>query len=291
MPNKRAIPTARRRRLGKELRKYRNEAKLSLDHMAGLMGAKWDGPKVSRIENATARIHGLDTTRFLAHCGVTDPEIVTEMEILARNAGKTGWWSTYDGIVPKPLEVLIDAEEEALVMRHYYATVLPGLLQTGAYAREITTATATRIPKERHPGIVDVRMGRQAVLTRPNNPPECMFVIHEALLMQKFTPHPTVMREQLLRLIDVSELPHVNLQVMPLDAGPHPGAEGNLSILKYPRPWPTLVSIEAGGESRQLEGSDAESERFLKNFELIMAAALPADRSRDLIRHHMKGLK
>ncbi|MCC9311144.1 helix-turn-helix transcriptional regulator [Kitasatospora sp. RB6PN24] len=289
MPNVRAIPTVRRRRLGRALRKYRLQAKLSLDQVAGLMGAKWDGPKVSRIENAQAKINALEVAALLGHYGVTDTEVVAALEELARNAGRTGWWSTYDGVVPQSLEDLMDAEAGAREIRAYYATVIPGLLQTGAYAREITAATAIHIPAQRHAAIVDVRMGRQANLTRPADPAEYWFVIHEALLCQKFSPHPSLMREQCLRLMDVSELANVNLQIMPLDAGPHPGARGNFSILHFPKPWPSLVSIESAGESRYLESEEA-SERFQKDFDRIVASALPADRSRDTIRKYMEGM-
>ncbi|MFD9593096.1 helix-turn-helix transcriptional regulator [Kitasatospora sp. NPDC059973] len=293
MPNVRAIPTVRRRRLGRALRKFRTGAGLSLDQVAELMntkpGAKWDGPKTSRIENANAKISAPEVVTLLGHYGVTDTETVTALEDLARTAGKPGWWSTYGGIVPPHLEDRIDAETEAKVIRAYYGTVIPGLLQTGAYAREITAATAFHIPKEQHPGIVDVRMGRQATLTRPDDPAECWFVIHEALLFQKFTPHPSLMREQLMRLLDVSELPNVNLQVMPLDSGPHPGARGNLSIFHFPKPWPSLVSTESAGVSHYIEGPEA-AERFQKDFDRIVASALPADRSRDAIRTHMEGM-
>jgi hypothetical protein len=292
MPNVRAIPTVRRRRLGRALRKFRTEAGLSLDQVAELMntkpGAKWDGPKTSRIENANAKISAPEVVTLLGHYGVTDPETITALEELARTAGKAGWWSTYGGVVPSNLEDLIDAEEQAKVVRSYYVTVLPGLLQSGAYAREITAATSFHIPKEEHPAIVDVRMGRQAALTRPN-PAEYWFVIHESLLLQKFTPHPSLMREQLLRLLDVSDLANVNLQVMPLDSGPHPGARGNFSIFHFPKPWPSLVSAESAGVSHYTEGQEA-AERFQTDFDRIVASALPADRSRDTIRTHMEGM-
>ncbi|MFC5665181.1 helix-turn-helix domain-containing protein [Kitasatospora misakiensis] len=289
MPNVRAIPTVRRRRLGKALRKYRTAAKLSLDQVAELMGERWDGPKVSRIENAQAKVNSAEVARLLEHYEVIDPEIIVPLEELARNAGKVGWWSNYGGIVPANLEIFIDAEDEARVVRSYYATVIPGILQTGAYAREITAVTATHIPKADHAGIVDIRMGRQATLTRSDDPAEYWFILHEALLLQTFSPHPAVMREQLMKLLDVSALPNVNLLIAPLDAGPHPGARGNFQIFQFRKPWPTLVAAESAGETRYLEDEEV-AERFLNDFAQILPSTLSADLSRELIRKHMEGM-
>lgn len=96
-------------------------------------------------------------------------------------------------------------------------------------------------------------------------------------MLQKFTPHPSLMREQLLRLLDVSDFANVSLQVMPLDSEPHPGARGNFSIFHFPKPWPSLVSAESAGVNHCTEGQEA-AERFQTDFDRIVASALPADR-------------
>ncbi|MFI9273253.1 helix-turn-helix domain-containing protein [Kitasatospora sp. NPDC052896] len=289
MPNMRAVPTVRRRRLGKALRQYRTDAQLSGEQVAELMGERWDGPKISRIEHATAKISAPEVAKFLDLCGVTDPEVITALEELARNAGKTGWWSNYGTTaVPQHVEDLIAAETEAKSVRCYHPNVIPGWLQTAAYAREITTATAFRIPPEEHPAIVDVRMARQAVLTQPSGLPKWRFVLHESLMMQRFVSHPSLMRDQLQRLLDVAELPNIELQIMPLTAGPHPGASGTFTIFRFPRPWPPIAMTEDRHDMRYFEGEELAGE-YEEAFERILAAALPADQSRETIKKHMEG--
>ncbi|MFF3331182.1 Scr1 family TA system antitoxin-like transcriptional regulator [Streptomyces sp. NPDC002888] len=91
------------------------------------------------------------------------------------------------------------------------------------------------------PGLLqaEVRQARQSVLTRPDGPLKVWAVIHEAALHQRFALRPTTMREQLQRLLDVADMPHVTLQVMPSDATPHPGNVGGFSWSASLRRCPT----------------------------------------------------
>jgi len=288
MPNVHATPNIRRRRLGEALRRYRNEAKLSLDQAAELMGGSWDAPKLSRIETAKGKVSARDAAVLLGHYGIADEEVVTALESLARDAGKTGWWSVYGDVVGQALQDLISSQSDAEGIRQYQPNVIPGLLQIGAYAREITTATSFHRSADDHAATAEVRIARQSILTRPGKPVKYWVVIHEALLYQRFVSHPSLMREQLRHLLDMGDLPNVTIQVMPLTAGPHPGASGNFAITQFQRPWPTLVSVEHRGEIRYREGDD-EARLFGDAFDQIVAAALPADRSRETIRNHMEG--
>lgn len=289
MPNVRAVPTLRRRRLGEALRTYRAQAALSLDQAAEQMGGSWDSPKLSRIENAKARISAKEVEALLGHYGIAEPETVAALEGMARDAGKAGWWSNYSEVAPQHLQDLISSQADAEGIRQYQPTVIPGLLQIGAYAREITAASAFDLPPDQHAAIVEVRIARQAILTRPGNPVKYWVVIHESLLLQRFASHPSLMREQLRHLLDMADLPNITLQVMPLAAGAHPGASGNFTITRFQHPWPTLISIESLADMRHQEGDPAQEKAFMEAFDRIVAAALPADQSREAIRKHMEG--
>jgi transcriptional regulator with XRE-family HTH domain len=288
MPNARAKPTLRRRQLGEALRKYRTDAGLTLEQVAAMMGGKWDNTKLSRVENAKTNISAADVGRLLREVGVVDGDVIAAMEMLARESGKIGWWSTYGSATPSSLLDLMVAQEDAESIRQYQPNVLPGLLQTGAYAREITAATAFDTPPEEHAAIVQVRVARQAILTRPSKPVQYWAVIHEALLYQRFISHPSLMREQLRHLIDMADLPNITLQVMPITAGPHPGASGTFSITQFPFPWLPLVSVEHRGGCQYVEGFE-EVRVFEATFDRIRAAALPGDQSRERIRKIMEG--
>ncbi|MCT2594350.1 helix-turn-helix domain-containing protein [Streptomyces sp. N2-109] len=280
MPNIRPVPTVRRRRLGEALRRYRNDAGLTLDSAAEAMG--WIGPKLSRIETASAHIKPDEVAALLRAYGVEDREVIDALEGLAKHARKKGWWQTYGGIVAPAYADYISLESDAESVRAYAPQLIPGLLQTAAYARETTAANAIMRTPEEAAALAEVRQARQAVLTRPGGPLKLWAVINEAVLHQRFAIRSTAMREQLRRLLDASEMPNVALQVMPLDATPHPGNAGGFHLVGFPGPMPDVVSLENLIGATYVEGVD-EVATFADAFERIVAAALPVDDSLALI--------
>lgn len=280
MPNVRPVPTVRRRRLGEALRRYRNAAGLTLDAAAGTQG--WIGPKLSRIETANGHIRPAEVVNLLTVYGITDPEVTTALEGLAKDARKQGWWQTYSGVVAPAYADYISLESDAGSIREFAPLVIPGLLQTAAYAREIIAANATTRTPEEVAALAEVRQARQAVLTRPAGALRIWAVIHEAVLHQRFAVRPHTMREQMRRLLDVSEMPNVTLQIMPLDATPHPGGAGGFSLVGFPGPMPDVVLLENLIGATYVEGID-EVQTFAAAFERIVAAALPTDDSLALI--------
>ncbi len=242
----------------------------------------WDRSKLSRIETAKARVRPPDVACLLTNYGVTSPDDVKPLEDLARDAGKKGWWQTYSDVAAPSYVDLISLEEDADSVRTYSPQLVPGLLQTGTYAREIIAATAlTRRPEEVS-ALAEMRQARQAVISRPDKPLKMRAIIHEAVLHQTFPARPDVMREQLRRLREVSELPTVTVQVMPLNASAHAGQAGGFSLVDFPHPMPSVVETENLKGSSYVEGGD-DVKLFGEAFEQIVAAALPPGDSSALI--------
>ncbi|WTX01100.1 helix-turn-helix domain-containing protein (plasmid) [Streptomycetaceae bacterium NBC_01309] len=286
MPTVPLLPTVRRRRLGGLLRRLRTETPsengrgMSLDAAAAAMG--WDPSKLSRIENAKAHIRPPDIARLLGLYRVTDDVVVAALEGLAKDASKTGWWQTYSGIVAPGYADYIALESDALQVRAYAPLLVPGLLQTAAYARETIAANAiTRTPEE-VVALAEVRQARQAVLSRPARPLKLWAVIEEAVLHRRFPDRPHLMRDQLQRLIDASEMPGVTIQVMPLDATPHPGGAGAFDLVSFPAPMPAVVQFENLKGTTYVEGTD-DIELYDDAFDRIVAAALPVGDSLTLV--------
>ncbi|MEO3807951.1 helix-turn-helix transcriptional regulator [Sphaerisporangium sp. B11E5] len=280
MPNSRPVPTVRRRRLGESLRRFRNAAGLNLDEAAAAVG--WTAPKLSRIENANAHIRRGEVIALLKAYGVTDSEVFDALETLARDAGKRGWWQTYSGIVAPAYADYISLESDAESVKTFAPLLIPGLLQTAAYAREtISGITMTRTPEE-IAALAELRLARQAVLTRPTGPLKIWAVISEAVLHQRFAVRPSTMRDQLRRLTDCAELPNITLQVMPLASTPHPGHAGGFSLVGFPTAMPDVVMLENLMGVSYVEGG-TEVSTFTDAFSRIVAAALPVDDSKALI--------
>lgn len=253
---------------------------MSLDAASAELG--WLGPKLSRIETANGHIRPAEVAPLLKVYGVTDPDVVSALEGLAKDARKQGWWQTYRGVVAPAYADYISLESDAESVHIWSPLLIPGLLQTAGYAREAVSANATTRTAEEVTALSEVRMARQAVLTRLEGPLKFWAVLHEAVLHQRFAVQPHTMRDQLRRLLDVAELPNVTLQIMPLAATPHPGGAGGFNLVGFPRPMPDVVLLENLIGATYVEGVD-EVQVFADAFERIVAAALPVDDSMALV--------
>ena len=270
------------------MRKLRDQVRISGEVASEAMG--WDRGKLSRIENAKAHLPVRDVAPLLAHYGVKDPDVVAALEGLARDANKTGWWTTYGNVVADSYRDYIGLEEDAESAHIYAQGLIPGLLQTGAYAREIITGTVPHTADD-VAALAEVRKKRQALLTdstRPTGPLKLWAVIHEAALSYRSAAQPLLMREQLRHLLDMTDLPDTTIQVMPLNAPAHPGMVGAFHVVRFPQPWPTVISLENIQGTDFVEGID-DVKAFESAFELVVAAALPVDDSRETIKKIMEG--
>ncbi|TDC79959.1 helix-turn-helix domain-containing protein [Streptomyces hainanensis] len=268
-------PTFRHLRLGTTLRTLRTQAGMTLEGAATAVG--WQTPKLSKIENARQQVRPAEVTALLGVYGVTDPDAVTALENLARDARRRGWWQNYRAVVSRAYTDYISLEDEAERICEWSPLLVPGLLQTAAYARETIGAAASSTPPNEVAALAEVRQARQAVLSRPDRPLQFWAIVHEAALHHRFAIRPTVMREQLQRILDAAELPNVTVQVMPLDSTPHPGIVGGFSLVSFPGSIPDVVLVENLGGDIYLEG-DATSP-FTTAAQRISAAALSVEDS------------
>jgi transcriptional regulator with XRE-family HTH domain len=272
-------PTVRKRQLGSVLRRMREDAGLKLDDVAER--TTLNAAKTSRIETARTGVKATDLTTLLDLYGVEDAAKREGLHNLAKNANKRGWWQTYRDSISPAYADLISLESDARNMRSYQTTLIPGLLQTAAYARATIDAINMTSTQGRVNALVEVRMARQSVLTRPE-PLEFWAIIHEAALRPRIAA-PQVMRDQLQRLVDLSALPHVSIQVLPLEATPHPGLAGSFAVVGFPGTADLdVVHVETLTSALYVE-DPAEVSIYSVAFERLRAAALPFDDSADLI--------
>ena len=128
---------------------------------------------------------------------------------------------------------LIGMEAEAKSALSWAPLIVPGLLQTDDYAREVTNGFVERIapvsPAETRRR-VEARLIRQQVLMR-DNPFRFFTVLDESALYRRFG-NRDVMQSQLSRLLDLSRRDNVSLRILPLD-GPHPIGTGPFVLLQF----------------------------------------------------------
>ncbi|MFJ4866314.1 helix-turn-helix domain-containing protein [Streptomyces sp. NPDC088748] len=290
MPNQRAKPTLRRRRLGGLLADCRNRAGLTGEEAAALVG--WHHTKLSKVENARAGVTPKDIDLLMSTYRVTDADLISALQGLARDAGKQGWWATYGDVVANPYRDYLALESDAVGIRFYGGHLVPGLLQRPQYARAIITGTSMP-PRTRQEVqvLVDVRMARQAVLSRTDRQAlKLRAVIHQSVLRQAFGGDPSIMLDQLDHLLYMSERTNVTIQVMPMSAGAHPGLLGLFSVVDFERPWPTVVQLENILGGTFVEGGE-DVQQFDAAFEGIVAEALSVDASRKEIMNCIEEIR
>ncbi|MFF3768098.1 helix-turn-helix domain-containing protein [Streptomyces sp. NPDC001922] len=280
-----SAPTVRRRRLGTKLRALRDGRGLTLEDVAE-KSASTERPltiaKLSRLETARSAAKPDDIGHLLDLYEVTDDELRTALLALTREGGQRGWWQSYRGVLSPVYEDLISLEAEATSVCTWQMGAIPGLLHTGEYAREIITATAMSAAVEAQvDALVEVRLARQAVLTR-EQPIDLWAIIAEGALHAK-SVGDGVMREQLSRLLSLSRRPNVNIQILPTRTPPHVGQIGSYSVLGFEGHTDLDVAHTESLTSTLYVENPEQVGIYRAAFERLRAAALPVEASTERI--------
>jgi uncharacterized protein DUF5753/helix-turn-helix protein len=234
-------PSVLRMLLGIQLRRYREAGGIAPEKAGYEIRASRS--KISRMENGHTGFKERDVADLLTFYGVTDDQVRAGMLSLARQSNAQSWWAKYDDILPDWFEAYLGLEEAASLIRIYEIQFVHGLFQTADYARAVTTIGRRSAPAEAIERRVSLRMQRQSLLTGPD-PPRLWSIIDEAALRRPIGGRE-VMRAQLKHLIEVADLPHVTLQVVPFRSGGQAAAGGSFTILRFAEPdLPDAVYIE-----------------------------------------------
>ena len=222
-------PTIRRRRLGAELRRMRETAKLSLEQVAQHL--ECHRATISRLELGRSALRSRDLRQLLALYGITDQDRVDAYVALARTGLQRGWWQEYQDTLPPTYTDYIALESDATYLRVFQPLLLPGLLQTDAYARAITGTLPTRMTDTELDLYVRVRSERRSVIDSGRT--RFCGIVSEAALR---TPvgGPDTMEDQLRHLLKVTQLSNVSLQVLPFRMGEHAGLHGPFVLMSFP---------------------------------------------------------
>jgi transcriptional regulator with XRE-family HTH domain len=261
----RRSPTVRERRLARALRQLRDDAGLTIEEVGEKL--ELSASTISRMETAQVGIRARDLRDLLDTYGVTGTQRDQLLQI-ARERRQQQWWQEYKDL---PNIAVAGLEADASTIWQYSTQLVPGLLQTEAYARVVLEAIrldAKPVDIERR---LELRIHRQERLTS-ENAPEYWVVLDEGVVRRQ-VGGPTVMAEQLGQLIEAARLSNVTLQVLPFTSGAHAGMDGEFTILHYRESSdPDVVYIENTGNDLYLESSEV-TRRYNKIFDHLRAAA------------------
>ncbi|MEU8643665.1 helix-turn-helix transcriptional regulator [Streptomyces sp. NBC_01281] len=286
MSEPRSAPTVGQVVLGRRLLDLRERAGLKREQAARILRVA--PATVRRMEMAEVSLKIPYLQLLLKSYGVSDEEAEAFVQ-LAEDANKPGWWQRFHDILPDWFSMHVSLEGAAALLRSYEPHFVPGLMQTEDYARGVMKAGAIGQTRpediERH---VALRMQRQDLLVR-EDAPRIWAVMDETALLRPIGG-PEVMRAQIDKLLEVTELPNVTLQVMPFSNGPHPGTYGPFVLFRFAMPeLPDMVYSE------YLTGAvylDARSEvaTHLEVMDRMAAQAATAHRTKEILRDLRKEL-
>ncbi|MFC6014823.1 helix-turn-helix domain-containing protein [Plantactinospora solaniradicis] len=279
MPAAQPSPILRRRRLGVELRKLRESAKLTGDQVIEAVG--WaSASKLSRLENGRSRPDLRDVLDLLDLYKVTGP-LRDELTAITGEAGDIrSWLRSYPVMTPRQ-RGYAELEAGCAEIREYSPVIVPGLLQTKAYVklRILSSRQLVNDPDRDDTEDTDTevaaRLARQSLLTRDVEPPHYSAVIEEAALGVRAGPRDVV-RAQLIQLRKLAMLPNVTLQVLLAEQTiadwylPHTA----FSLYRFAEPQdPETLAIEGLSTNLMLTDQD-EISTYSVVFEWLQDSAL-----------------
>lgn len=267
-------PVVQRLLLGDELRALRDAAGLTVEQTEAHLKEqlpKWYRTKLNKIENGNLKVDEVELSVLLKVFRV-DGSTTARVHQLAKEARRKGAPTR----VPDWSKQYVSLERSAGEIRVWSGDLVPGLLQTTAYARETLSVSMVISPADVAP-MAAAREERGDRLFARGAPRVWALLGEEALM--RAVGEPAVMRGQLARLRDFSLLDNLILRIVSLAAGPHP-------IIGYPF---TLIYVEPSkatiGYVESLTNAD-----YVKNpttytlaFDRVMRLALSEDDSRALL--------
>ncbi|MFE0021347.1 helix-turn-helix domain-containing protein [Amycolatopsis sp. NPDC059021] len=264
-------PMLSKLRLARRLRRLRERARMSLDEAAALLDTSRSTLQRMETGETYADVHFVRSAMDVYDC--RDDEMID----LARHAKTQGWWRAY-GI---PNRGYIGSEAGASLVQCWQLANMPGLLQTEDYMRAALGSVGVRSP-QRLENDVQARLFRQRRLVDEDAPLRLEAIVDEAVLRRPIGGR-TVLRSQLLRLIEATTLPTVSLQVMPHSEKANMGMDGAFTILRFEDgDHPDLVHLGSVPGHMEFEGS-AKLERVKLCFARLREEALSVDDSVEFI--------
>ncbi|WP_280263446.1 helix-turn-helix domain-containing protein [Nocardia wallacei] len=277
------------RALGRQLQKYRERAGLTQNAVA--KAVETSPQTYGRLEDGQK--HNITNLVLNAICdklGVSDEErrllLTLAEEVRAARKSDGNWWRAYVDELSTGFDHYMSLEQAARRMTTLQLSLMPGLLQTPAYRRQLIWAENPAVSPDEVERRIELAMRRQDRLTDPQF--EVSFLISEAILRQR-TGGISVMSDQVNHLLEVGNLSGVSIRVVPFGATNPIGAVcGSFVLLEFP-PLPStrlteppVVFVEGFTGAAYLERED-EVARYRDAIGHIRRIALDEKSSYDLI--------
>ncbi|QUH00982.1 helix-turn-helix transcriptional regulator [Saccharopolyspora erythraea] len=183
-----------------------------------------------------SRVPNIETVAMILAAIRVSPAERERILDLARNVREPNWLTVGMNGIPQQLAGVVECERAAKSIVEWAPMLVPGLLQTLEYTREIKRASGlSQADTELR---VMLSASRSEVITR-RDPIGFHALIGEAALHDEIGSC-AVMREQLERLVERAARPNITIQIVPQRLGWHPGLAGPFVLYEFPDTSPVV---------------------------------------------------
>jgi hypothetical protein len=262
--------TIAKRRLARLLTEARENTGYTANTVCDILN--WGRGKVGRFEANQWKRPELSDVRDLIRIYEIGDELREQIEDLAIKARARAWWRDVPEIFDSEFPGF---ENDATTIALFKPLVLPGLMQTPAYAEALMRA-GPRPPAWRRKAL-ESRRRRQEILDRiDGTAPAVTALITEAALMYKWGARED-RREQIEHLAELAKLPNVRLRVQRFEDGPPTGMVSMIDIFGFRDDEPSLVFVETDYAIEEVSKPETVNS-YTDSFERACDAALePAE--------------
>ncbi|RAK42738.1 helix-turn-helix protein [Actinoplanes lutulentus] len=223
-------PAVARRRVRFALRRFRAATGLNQSQVAKRLS--WSLSKIQRIEGGEVAVSVTDLRALFDLYGIEDGPETDRLVEDAQIARRQRWHEAaeYRRHLSKGVRQLLQFEAEARVIKVYQPALVPGVLQTSAYANSVLNWWDKSLSADDRRVRYDVRMLRKRQILDRRAGPEYHLILDQSALLRE-VGGARVMAEQLESLEEVSRLANVHVRCVPFDKGPHAAVLGPFQII------------------------------------------------------------
>ncbi|MGW2121716.1 DUF5753 domain-containing protein [Streptomyces sp. NPDC001758] len=255
---------------GTELRRQRQLAGVSLDRLSDI------------VNYSKTQLHGVETAERLPL-----PPLSSKLDAAFGTGGLfEGLWSIIQRErYPDRYRRFMELADQATDIHEYAGHLVPGLLQTPAYARALLRVGDPEASGEEIERKVGLRVGRQGRLGEGDGP--YLWVVLEEAVLRRHVGGAATMRDQLSALLAATESPRVDVQVLPFTYGEHTLIAAPLTLLHLSdrRSFAYFESRHGG----HLIEEQIEVKQHQRAYDLLRASALSPHESAAMIKSAMEG--
>ncbi|MGW0939677.1 helix-turn-helix domain-containing protein [Streptomyces sp. NPDC002666] len=250
--------------LGAELRHRREDAGLSQTDLGAPLFVS--GSFIGQLESGVRRMQMDQAEKF--------DEVLGADGFFVRNCA-----ALKKSKYPEHFAEAAEAEARAEAIREYAPQLVPGLLQTEAYARAVFRAGLPTATESAIDELVAARLERAQLLTDPTVP--MLWVVLDEAVLRRMVAGPATMAATLRHITGLMHRHRVIAQVLPFSTGAHMALEGSLKLMAF-ADAPPLAYLQGLGTG-QLQDDPASVRQYELTYDLVVASAISPAASLALI--------